>query len=270
MIPKNLPGIGVAVTKDEDINAITRLIAKAESDSHTWQVDEDLEKYMEAYDRTEALELQLARRMEQGSLAQVLRRSPKPPGKLHALDQLARALFAATDGPIGRLRCVLFDERSWAIRYLVVKTGTWLSERDVFISPGDVEQLSTQYESSQSVQISLTREGCSAIPPANMNLRSSDDVIGYEIQACDSSIGHVEDFLFDDTAWSIRSLVVNTRNWWPGGERVLIATYGIDRIDRVGGKVHTKLTREQVSDSPAYQRALILGSSLPVDTPRPG
>ncbi len=40
--------------------------------------------------------------------------------------------------------------------------------------------------------------------------------------ACpDGRLGHLEDFVIDDLAWSIRSLVVDTRNWWPG-KRVLI------------------------------------------------
>ena len=62
--------------------------------------------------------------------------------------------------------------------------------------------------------------------------------------------------MFDDDAWVIRSLVVNPRNWWPGGEKVLIATYWIDHIDGDKSTVHTKLTRDQVVGSPEYRRAL--------------
>ena len=44
------------------------------------------------------------------------------------------------------------------------------------------------------------------------HLRSTDNVRGYEIQAIDGEIGHVEDFVIDDETWAIRYLVVATRN----------------------------------------------------------
>src|SRR5690606_18783071 len=49
------------------------------------------------------------------------------------------------------------------------------------------------------------------------HLRSASHVTGYDIHASDGSIGHVQDFVFDDESWSIRYLVVDTVNWWPGG-----------------------------------------------------
>jgi hypothetical protein len=36
------------------------------------------------------------------------------------------------------------------------------------------------------------------------HLRSSTNVIGYYIQATDGEIGHVEDFLVEDSSWAIR------------------------------------------------------------------
>jgi uncharacterized protein YwbE len=41
----------------------------------------------------------------------------------------------ATDGEIGHVRQFYFDDEQWAIRYLVVDTGGWLSGRRVLISP---------------------------------------------------------------------------------------------------------------------------------------
>jgi len=41
----------------------------------------------------------------------------------------------ATDGAIGDVKDLYFDDESWAIRYLVVDTGSWLSSRKVLISP---------------------------------------------------------------------------------------------------------------------------------------
>lgn len=43
--------------------------------------------------------------------------------------------IAATDGEIGHLKDFYFDDISWAIRYLVVDTGSWLSGREVLLAP---------------------------------------------------------------------------------------------------------------------------------------
>lgn len=41
----------------------------------------------------------------------------------------------ATDGLIGTVDDVYFDDEDWTVRYLIVDTGTWLSGRKVLISP---------------------------------------------------------------------------------------------------------------------------------------
>ena len=89
-------------------------------------------------------------------------------------------------------------------------------------------------------------------PTADAHLRSSAEVTGYDIHATDESIGHVQDFVFDDASWTIRYLVIDTRNWWPGGKKVLIATHWIESIDWASRTVHVKLTRDQVKNSPEY------------------
>ena len=70
--------------------------------------------------------------------------------------------------------------------------------------------------------------------PEDATLRSSANVTGYDIQASDDSIGHVADFVFDDESWAIRYLVIDTRNWWPGGGKVLIATRWITSTASTG------------------------------------
>lgn len=90
------------------------------------------------------------------------------------------------------------------------------------------------------------------------HLRGTAEVAGYDIQASDGSIGHVQDFIFDDENWTIRYLVVDTVNWWPGGKKVLIATRWIDRIDWEQRKVFTSLSRERVKNSPVYDPNALL------------
>lgn len=42
---------------------------------------------------------------------------------------------AATDGPIGSIYDIYFEDESWSVRYVVVDTGGWLSGRRVLLSP---------------------------------------------------------------------------------------------------------------------------------------
>jgi sporulation protein YlmC with PRC-barrel domain len=89
------------------------------------------------------------------------------------------------------------------------------------------------------------------------HLRRTDDVSGYEIQANDGEIGHVEDFVIDDETWTIRYLVVATRNWWPG-KKVLVSPRWIERVSWDESKVFVNLSREAIKRSPEYTEAALL------------
>jgi len=83
------------------------------------------------------------------------------------------------------------------------------------------------------------------------HLRSIREITEYYVHATDGDIGHVEEFLIEDGSWTIRYLVIDTRNWWPG-KMVLIAPEWIDRIDWSHEHVHIRQTREQIRTSPEY------------------
>ena len=83
------------------------------------------------------------------------------------------------------------------------------------------------------------------------HLRSIEEVTGYHIHATDGEIGHVEDFLIEDADWSIRYLVVDTKNWWPG-EKVLISPRSAQEIDWTDKLVNLNVDRQRVKDSPTY------------------
>lgn len=54
---------------------------------------------------------------------------------LRRLSDLRRYTIGATDGDIGQVEDVYFDDQGWTVRYFVVDTGTWLAGRKVLISP---------------------------------------------------------------------------------------------------------------------------------------
>jgi uncharacterized protein YrrD len=239
---------------------------------------------------------------------------------LNSVNRLHGTALHATDGEIGKVRQAFFDDEKWTIRYLVVDTGGWLSDRKVLISPYAIQHpvlpgqqidvrlsrqqvqdspdidthkpVSRQHERQhlgyyaypdywsgmdlwavggfpllpppEPVPLAAERELTAreaqweAVSPEDSHLRSSAEVNGYDIQATDGSIGHVADFIFDAESWAVRYLLVDTRNWWPGGKKVLIATHWIDSIDWPAKNVTVSLTREQVKASPEYDEQAVV------------
>ena len=80
-------------------------------------------------------------------------------------------------------------------------------------------------------------------------LRSMNDLESYAISATDGDLGHVKDFYFDDQAWVIRYLVVDTGNWL-SNRKVLISPIAVDRPDWGGKVLPVSITKEQVRNSP--------------------
>lgn len=208
----------------------------------------------------------------------------------------------ASDGEIGSVRDIFFDDADWVVRYLVVDTGSWLTGRTVLITPKFLGLLD---DTSRTIPITLTRskvEGSPSIetnmpvtrqheaeylgyyglpyywsnpmmgginsnlvpvmfvsesentrkkPKSDPNLQSSRDVTDFPIQASDGALGHVQDFVLDDSDWTIRYLVVDTTNWWPGG-LVLVSPKWIKHIGWETREVQIELSRETLRQAPTY------------------
>lgn len=78
---------------------------------------------------------------------------------------LQSCTLLAVDGQTGALEQFYFDDQSWAVRYLVVNSGCWLTGRRVLISPvavGDLEQ------GDRQLHIELTREQIRNSPPIDV------------------------------------------------------------------------------------------------------
>jgi hypothetical protein len=90
---------------------------------------------------------------------------------------------------------------------------------------------------------------------ADSHLRSSEAVIGYNIEAADGEIGHLDGFVVDDEAWAIRYIEVATRNWWPG-KKVLVSPAWIERVSWTESKVCVGLSREAIKDGPEYAESM--------------
>lgn len=80
-------------------------------------------------------------------------------------------------------------------------------------------------------------------------LRSMKNLEGFAIRATDGIIGHVKDAYFDDEAWVIRYLVVDTGTWL-SSRKVLISPIAIGHPDWTDRVLPVLITKEQVKNSP--------------------
>lgn len=222
------------------------------------------------------------------------------------------------DGEIGKVEEFYFDDKHWAIRYLIAETGGWLMEWQVLISPYSLVAINTE---ERTISINLTKKKIEESPllesdkPVSQqyeesynkyygqplywggsfmwgvspyiqndpqlnavgnslekkeseshlvnkrswdpNLRSTDTVRGYTIRGTDGDIGHVDDFVIDDSNWAIRYLIVATTDWWPG-KKVLISPNWIDRIDWTDSIAYVNVVCDDIKKSPEYTEDFLL------------
>ena len=85
----------------------------------------------------------------------------------------------------------------------------------------------------------------------DLHLRSTKAVHGYKIHAKDKTFGHVSDFIVDDETWTVRYLVVDTKNFFPSAS-VIIAPEWVDSINWDVKRIGVNLTEEQVKKSAEY------------------
>jgi len=91
--------------------------------------------------------------------------------------------IGATDGEIGKVEEFYFDDHTWTIRYLVIKTGGWLSGRRVLLSP--LALLQPDWENS--------------IFPVNLTIQQVKDSPDIDTQKTVSRQHEIE--LYEHYAW---------------------------------------------------------------------
>lgn len=74
---------------------------------------------------------------------------------LRSVNDLKGFGIVATGGEIGDVEEFYFDDERWAIRYIVVNTGNWLSGRQVLISPFSVTKLDRD---NRKLHVALTKD----------------------------------------------------------------------------------------------------------------
>ena len=80
---------------------------------------------------------------------------------LQSIQQLYGDKLGASDGEIGDVKYLYFDDQHWAVRYLVADTGTWLPGKQVLISPRACGAL---YQPGKLLLVHLSRQQIANCP----------------------------------------------------------------------------------------------------------
>jgi len=81
---------------------------------------------------------------------------------LRNFKNLAGSTLTASNGEIGKVRELYFDDEHWKVRYFVVTTGSWLFGREILLPPSVVEGID---EIHRTLAVHLTQEEVRHSPP---------------------------------------------------------------------------------------------------------
>lgn len=99
---------------------------------------------------------------------------------LRNLKDLEDYAIGATDGPIGHVKDLYFDDEAWVIRYLVVDTGAWLLSRQALITPMSIHHAEW---SERLLPVSLTKAHVKNSPDIDtdkpVSRQHESDYLGY-------------------------------------------------------------------------------------------
>ena len=96
----------------------------------------------------------------------------------HLAHKIKGTTVRARDGEIGTLDDFLFEQSRWAVRYLVIDTGSWLNGRRVLLSPMAV----AGHWDKSGISLSVGKAEVAASPdlqPAMLGRSAESELLGY-------------------------------------------------------------------------------------------
>jgi hypothetical protein len=220
--------------------------------------------------------------------------------------ELRRCEVMGRDGqPLGPLSDLMFDERTWQVRYLTVDARAWLTRR-VPLHPLAVRSCDP---ARRRITLDLTRSQIERAPAVNADKpisrpqaeryyrhfawpaywapsaggfqatsASGDDgdpqlfpalsLGGLAVCAGQDRAGRIDDQLADVSSWGIDHLVVERHGWW-SRRKVLIATRFAQRIDWTGGEMHLDVELDALDGGSAWQQDTPLSKYFEARLARP-
>jgi hypothetical protein len=114
----------------------------------------------------------------------------------------------------GHLADIYFDDKIWAIRYLVIDLDYMFPGRKVLISPRGLGQPDWEAELlplNLTLQQLIQQPDIRTVKSGDPHLRSLVEVLDYQVQAMDGESGCLKDFVLDDRVWTIRHVVIEVQ-----------------------------------------------------------
>lgn len=87
--------------------------------------------------------------------------------------------------------------------------------------------------------------------PGDPDLRSANEVMGYNVQAAGEDVGEIVDFIAETDTWILRYIVMDTQHLVPG-KKILVSPNWTENIEWDKRHVHLELTPDEVRDSPEF------------------
>lgn len=85
---------------------------------------------------------------------------------IRSVQKLKGFSVQASDGEIGKVDELYFDEQNWHVRYLIIDVGNWLFGRQVLIAPRAVSKIDT---TTKKLHLDLTKEQIENSPEVTAN-----------------------------------------------------------------------------------------------------
>jgi hypothetical protein len=99
---------------------------------------------------------------------------------------------------------------------------------------------------------SLPEQSRRSEPDSDSHLRSTYALIRSRVVATDGDIGQIDDLLVDDVSWTIRHVVVEDTNNWPGGRKTLVVPSSITGMRLQDSTVSVDASRQSIKNAPPY------------------
>jgi sporulation protein YlmC with PRC-barrel domain len=204
---------------------------------------------------------------------------------LRRASRLGGAAVDGVDGPIGKIDDLLIDEASWRVRQLLVTSGVGtVAVPPRFFGPGAAESgpfsiVSTLQDAPGKQSGAADRQSGAAsvaysdlgvvlgqlscgnphgtgflFPPQGADdgtTRRGRDILGHKLRDEGGVIGTIEDLLIDGDDWTVHYLVVAAGEAL-GHRLLLLSPRWISNRDWARGTIETRLAREAMAKSPAY------------------
>ena len=198
----------------------------------------------------------------------------------------------ATDDAIGKVEDFFVDDKSWAVRYLLVRTGGYLSGAKAVVP---VDCLGTPDSKHHTLPVKFSKDELEAVAKKDVkpvaaemgalleamfgksddrrdrgfirvgcptvtgegeasSLRSVREVASYPIETQDGPCGICTDMLGNFDEWTVPYLVVNTKEWRPHGH-VLVPTTWVTNISWKDMEIEVSTSREKIQHAQRFDPA---------------